>query len=85
MREATPDDVDVGKSLAIKPGDTMMAEILDRYPNGNYKIRGTKRILYKGGRPRLVNLVGIARSQDIGEDDVIASGKLYEYRLEAVR
>jgi flagellar basal body L-ring protein FlgH len=62
-----------------------MAEIIERYPNGNYKIRGTKRVLYKNGTPRLVNLVGVVRGSDIAEDDTVPSGKLYEYRLEAVR
>jgi flagellar basal body L-ring protein FlgH len=82
-REATPADVDVGRSLELKSGDVLMAEIVERYPNGNYKIRGTKRVQYKGGPPRLVTLVAVARAQDIGEDDVIPSGKLYEYRIEA--
>ncbi len=80
-----PSDVDVSKSLEVKPGDTMMAEIIERYPNGNYKIRGTKRVIYKNGAPRLVNLVGVVKGSDIAEDDTVPSGKLYEYRLEAVR
>jgi flagellar basal body L-ring protein FlgH len=62
-----------------------MAEIVERYPNGNYKIRGTKRVLYKNGSPRLATVVAVAKGTDIGEDDVINSGKLYEYRLEAFR
>jgi len=33
----------------------------------------------------MLSLVGIARGSDIGDDDVIKSGKLYEYRLEAFR
>jgi flagellar basal body L-ring protein FlgH len=80
-----PSDVDVSKSLEIKPGETMMAEIIERYPNGNYKIRGTKRVNYKNGTPRLVNLVGVVKGSDIAEDDTVPSGKLYEYRLEAIR
>jgi flagellar basal body L-ring protein FlgH len=80
-----PSDVDVSKSLELKAGDTMMAEIIERYPNGNYKIRGTKRVLYKNGAPRLVNLIGVVKGSDIAEDDTVPSGKLYEYRLEAVR
>jgi flagellar basal body L-ring protein FlgH len=82
---ATVSDINVGPSVEIKPGDTMMAEIVERYPNGNYKIRATKRVSYKNGPPRLLNLVGIARGTDITEDDLINSGKLYEYRLEAIR
>jgi flagellar basal body L-ring protein FlgH len=83
--QATPGDVDVSQSLEVKPGDLIMAEIVERYPNGNYKIRGTKRVLYKNGSPRLATVVAVAKGTDIGEDDVINSGKLYEYRLEAFR
>ena len=61
-----------------------MSEIVERYPNGNYKIRGTKRIPYRNGA-RMVNLIGIVRGTDITEEDTIASGKLYEYRLEVIR
>jgi flagellar L-ring protein precursor FlgH len=83
--EATAADIDVTKSLEVKDGDLVMAEIVERYPNGNYKIRGTKRIQYKTGTPRLMTLMAVARGTDIGEDDVINSGKLYEYQLEAFR
>jgi flagellar basal body L-ring protein FlgH len=83
--EATPADVDVSKSLEIKAGDMMMAEIVERYPNGNYKIRGVKRIPYKNGAPRMVSVVGVARGTDISEDDVVKSGKLYEYQIQTLR
>ncbi|MDR3605886.1 MAG: flagellar basal body L-ring protein FlgH [Oligoflexia bacterium] len=83
--QVTPADIDVAKSIELKPGDAVMAEIVERYPNGNYKISGTKRVIYKNGSPRLVNLVGVVRGSDIGDNDTVASGKLYEYRLEAVR
>lgn len=78
-------DVDMGKSLAVKTGDTMMAEIVERYPNGNYKVRATKRVPYKGGVPRMVTLVGVVKGTDIAEDDTVPSGKLYEYRVETSR
>ena len=80
---ATYADVDVGKSLEVKASDVMMGEIIERYPNGNYKVRATKRIPYKGGAPRNVTLVGVVKGGDISEEDVIPSGKLYEYRVEA--
>jgi hypothetical protein len=83
--QATMADIDTSRSLEVKSGDTLLAEIIERYPNGNYKIRGVKKVPYKVGQPRLITVVGIARSADIGEDDTIASGKLYEYRLEATR
>jgi flagellar basal body L-ring protein FlgH len=79
-------DVDIYPSLQMKAGDTMMGEIVDRYPNGNYKIRTVKRIIYKNGPPRIVSVVGIVKESDITEEgDVVKSGKLYEYRVEVSR
>jgi len=78
-------DVDIYPVLELKAGDVMMGEIIDRYPNGNYKIRAVKRTNYKNSTPRMVSLVGIVKGTDISEEDVIASGKLYEYRVEVVR
>ena len=82
--KATAADVDLSKSVGIKAGDTIMAEIVERYPSGNYKIRGTKRLNYHGS-VRMLTFVGIARAADIGEGDVIDSGKLYEYKLNVQR
>lgn len=82
---ATEADIDLTKSVELKAGDTMLAEILERYPNGNYKVRGTKRIPYKNGAPRLMTMMGIVRGADVTEDDKLDSGKLYEYRLDATR
>jgi flagellar basal body L-ring protein FlgH len=78
-------DVDMTKTLEFKAGDVMMGEIIERYPNGNYKIRATKKIPYKGGAPRTVTLVGVVKGSDIGDDDSVASGKLYEYRVDTNR
>ncbi len=78
-------DVDVSRSLGLKAADTMMGEVIERYPNGNYKIRATKRVAYSNGASRLVNLIAVVKGTDISEDDVVASGKLYEYRIEANR
>ncbi len=83
--EATVADIDISKVLEVKAGETMMAEIIQRYPNGNYKIRAVKNVKFKGGYPRQVQLIAIAKSSDIAEDDTILSGKLYEYRLQANR
>ncbi len=82
---ATVADVDVGKSLELKAGDTMLGEIVDRYPNGAYRIRATKRIPYKGGPPRNVSIEAVVKGTDIAEDDTVASGKLYEYRTDVRR
>ncbi|MEK7400705.1 MAG: flagellar basal body L-ring protein FlgH, partial [Candidatus Poribacteria bacterium] len=77
--------IDITQSLEIKPGETIIAEILERYPNGNYKVRGRKKIIYKNGRHRMITLLAVAKSAEIGDDDAISSNKLYEYRLEAMR
>ncbi len=84
VRRATPADIDVAKSMELKAGDNIMSEIIERYPNGNYKIRGSKKVAYRNGY-RILSMVGIVKGSDIGEDDSVASGKLYEYRLEALR
>ena len=77
-------EIDVGPSLGVKAGETFMTEIVQRYPNGNYKVRGTKRIPYRGGS-KLVSLLGILKGSDIGDEDTVTSGKLYEYRVEVVQ
>lgn len=77
-------EVDLTKSIEFKSGDPLMAEVLERYPNGNYKIRGLKRVRFRGSY-RMVNVLAIARAADITDNDEIPSGKLYEYKLETVR
>ena len=76
-------DIDISKSIELKLGDSLMGEILERYPNGNYKIRAVKKVTYKNGPPRLVSVVGIVKNSDIGEEnESIHSARLYEYRVE---
>jgi flagellar basal body L-ring protein FlgH len=82
--EVTLADVDPRPRMQIAAGDQMMGEIVERYSNGNYKIRATKRIPYQGGY-KMVYLIGIARSADISEEDTIEAGKLYEYRLKVAQ
>lgn len=85
MAKATMADVDVVPYVGIKASDTMLAEIVDRYPNGNFKVRGTKKVPYRGGF-RLLTLLGVVRGSDINEsNDTVLSGKLYEYRLTVLR
>jgi flagellar basal body L-ring protein FlgH len=76
--------VDLQDAIGVKAGDTFLAEVVERFPNGNYKIRGTKRLAYRG-TTRLMTLIGVVRGSDLTDDDKVTSGKLYEYRLEAVR
>lgn len=85
MAKATMGDVDIVPYVGLKASDTMLAEIVDRYPNGNFKIRGTKKVPYRSGY-RLVTLLGVVRGSDINEsNDTVLSGKLYEYRLTVLR
>ena len=78
----TYEDVDIYQSLEFKPGDKMMGEIAQRYANGNYLIKGTKRIPHKRGETRMVEVLGIVKAADITEEtDIVNSGKLYEHRI----
>ncbi len=81
---ATWADVDVRKSMEFKAGDPIMMEVLERYPNGNYKLRGLKRIRFRG-QSKMVSVIAIAKHTDISPEETISSGKLYEYRIESVR
>ncbi len=76
--------VDLSKVIAMAPAEELRAEIVDRYQNGNFKIRAVKRVLYRGSS-KLVSLVGVAPVVDFDEKDVINSGKLYEYKLHVAR
>lgn len=77
-------DVDLRKSIELKAGDPVMTEVLERYPNGNYKLRGLKRVRVHN-QSKMVSVVAIAKHVDIGPDETIPAGKLYEYRIESVR
>jgi flagellar basal body L-ring protein FlgH len=77
-------ELDLRKSIEMKAGDPVMMEVLDRYPNGNYKLRGLKRVRMHG-KSRMVSVLAIAKAADISDDESIPSAKLYEYRIEAVK
>lgn len=72
--------VDLSNAIALKSNEELRAEIIDRFPNGNYKIRTVKKVLYRGSS-KLVSMVGIAPAADFDESDTIKSGKLYEYKV----
>lgn len=75
--------LDLRPSLEFKSGDPWMAEVVQRYPNGNYKLRGLKTIRLRG-RPKRVELVAVAKATDISDDDQISTRKVYEYRIQTV-
>ncbi len=76
--------VDLSKAIALNPNEELRAEIIDRFQNGNFKIRAVKRVLYRG-HTKLVSLVAVAPAADLDEKDMIQSGKLYEYNIRVAR
>jgi|GEM_PF-3077881 len=76
--------VDLSSALGVSPKEELRAEIIDRYQNGNYKIRAVKRVLYRGSS-KLMSLVAIAPASDFNDKDMIDSGKLYEYQIKIAR
>jgi len=78
------EEINLIEKLDLKTGEAMMAEIIERYPNGNYKIRGTKRVPYLAST-RMVTLVAIARGNDLKDKESLNSDQLYEYRVKAFR
>jgi flagellar basal body L-ring protein FlgH len=76
--------VDLSKVIGLNPQEELRAEIVDRYQNGNFKIRAVKRVLYRGSS-KMISLVAVAPVSDFDEKDMINSGKLYEYKIRVAR
>ena len=76
--------VDLSKAIGLAPTEEMRAEIVDRYQNGNFKIRAVKRVLYRGSS-KSISLVAVAPVADFDEKDLINAGKLYEYKIKVAR
>jgi hypothetical protein len=76
--------VDLSKAIGLAPAEELRAEIVDRYQNGNFKIRAVKRVLYRGSS-KAISLVAVAPVADFDEKDLINSGKLYEYKIKVAR
>jgi flagellar basal body L-ring protein FlgH len=64
--------------------DLLTAEVLERYPNGNVRIRGIKRVPFKR-QVRNIEVVAIVKGADISESDVVKSSKFFEQRVELYR
>ena len=85
-RQISIRNVNIFPAIELQPGDSMAGQIMERYPNGNYKIRTVKRVFYKNGKSRFVKIIGTIKGSDMSEDtDLINSGKLYEYRVEVAQ
>ncbi len=76
--------VDLSKAVALNPSEELRAEIIDRFQNGNFKIRAVKRVLYRGSS-KTISLVAVAPAADLDDKDMINSGKLYEYKIRVAR
>lgn len=81
VRQAGLSDIKSAEIFELKEGEKIMAEVLERYPNGNYKIRGVKRVPYRGGF-RNLTMIGIAKGTAVSDKDELTTGNLYEYRME---
>jgi hypothetical protein len=76
--------VNLSGVIGVTPNEELRAEIIDRFQNGNYKLRLTKRVMYRGSS-KLVSMVAVAPQNDFDDKDLIASGKLYEYKIKVAR
>ncbi|MBS1959347.1 MAG: flagellar basal body L-ring protein FlgH [Bdellovibrionales bacterium] len=76
--------IDLSKTVGLTPNEELRAEVIDRYQNGNYKIRAVKRVMYRGSS-KLMSIVAVAPASDFDEKDVINSGKLYEHKIKIAR
>jgi flagellar basal body L-ring protein FlgH len=76
--------VDLSKVIGMNPNEELRAEIIDRFQNGNFKIRAVKRVLYRGSS-KTISMVAVAPAADLDDKDTINSGKLYEYKVRVAR
>lgn len=68
----------------LDPTDMMTAEVLERFPNGNLRIRGVKRIPFKT-QTRNLEVLAIVKGADVDEKDVVKSSRFFEHRVEMYR
>ena len=61
--------------------DLLTAEVLERYPNGNVRLRGIKRVPFKR-QVRNIEVVAIVKGADISEADVVKSSKFFDQHVE---
>ena len=79
-------NLDLSDFFKIKSGDSMLGEVLSRYPNGNYKIKGIKKINYKQNISLTLSITGVIKATDINEDtDKVNPGTIYEYEIQVLR
>ena len=81
---ATPDRAPASSSAEDNAPLNIVAEVVNRYPNGNVLIRGIKRFAHNG-RNYSVEVTGITRANDISEEDRVSASKFFEYKTEMFR
>lgn len=64
-----------------KPEDLLTAEVLERYPNGNVRLRGIKRVPFKR-QVRNIEVVAIVKGGDISEQDIVKSSRFFDQHVE---
>lgn len=69
---------------ALTSEDLMTAEVLERYQNGNLRIRGVKRIPFKRS-VRNIEVVAIVKGTEVNESDQVKSSRFFEHRVELYR
>lgn len=68
----------------VGPSDVLTAEVLERYPNGNIRLRGIKRVPFKH-QVRNIEVIAICKGADINEQDLVKSSRFFEQRVELYR
>ncbi|MBI3543436.1 MAG: flagellar basal body L-ring protein FlgH [Deltaproteobacteria bacterium] len=81
---ATPPADGTTPSTDLAAEDMLTAEVLERYPNGNVRVRGIKRVPFKR-QVRNIEVVAIVKGADIGEQDVVKSSKFFDQHVEIYR
>ncbi|MGE4232173.1 MAG: flagellar basal body L-ring protein FlgH [Bacteriovoracia bacterium] len=74
-----PTEVQNSRDLASE--DKLTAEVLERYPNGNLRIRGIKRVPFRK-KDRDVEVTAIVRSADVADDDSVKSSRFFEHKVD---
>lgn len=65
----------------LAASDMLTAEVLERYPNGNVRLRGIKRVPFKHN-VRNIEVVAICKGTDISENDIVKSSRFFDQHVE---
>jgi hypothetical protein len=68
----------------LSANDMLTAEVLERFPNGNVRLRGIKRVPFKR-QVRNIEVLAIVKGNEITEQDTVKSSKFFDQRVELYR